>query len=149
MKILTIFLRFTLCIMLFLVTVIGWDSFPALIGFLNESHVSYLILVPFAVLLYASSAFTYCIIFFAWRLLYLTDHHRLLTRSGIFAVRIIKISFYSIAVIYILAIFGLIAEARILEAPAPLVVELFLIILGLTIGVFANTLEKIMKGVSE
>lgn len=145
MKILTIFLRFTLCIMLFLVSVICYRSFPALLVFMYESYTSLLVVITYGILLYASGICTYGIIFFAWRLLYLTDHRKLLSNSGIFAVRMIKIFFYSIAILYVTSIFGVIAETRIIKAPAPLTIELFLIILGSTIGAFSNVLQKIMQ----
>ncbi|WP_338232369.1 DUF2975 domain-containing protein [Companilactobacillus muriivasis] len=145
MKLPTLFLRFTLCIMIFLLTIISLRSFPSLLIFMNENKTSLLILVPYAVLLYTSAILSYGIIIFAWRLLYLTDHDRLFSKAGVLAVKIIKIFFYTIAVIYVLAIFGVCEEANILNAPAPITIELFLIILGLTIGVFVNVLQKIME----
>lgn len=145
MKLPTLFLRFTLCIMVFLLTIISLRSFPSLLIFMNENRTSLLILIPYAVLLYTSAVLSYGIIILAWRLLYLTDHDRLFSKAGVLAVKIIKIFFYTIAVIYILAIFGVCEEANILNAPAPITIELFLIILGLTIGVFAHVLQKIME----
>jgi len=145
MKLPTLFLRFTLCIMVFLLTIISLRSFPSLLIFMNENRTSLLILIPYAVLLYGSAVLSYGIIILAWRLLYLIDHDRLFSKAGVLAVKIIKIFFYTIAVIYVLAIFGVCEEANILNAPAPITIELFLIILGLTIGVFAHVLQKIME----
>jgi len=145
MKLQTLFLRFTLCIMILLLTIISLRSFPSLLIFMNENKTSLFILVPYAILLYTSAILSYGIIILAWRLLYLTDHNRLFSKTGVLAVRIIKIFFYTIAVIYVLAIFGVCEEANILNAPAPITIELFLIVLGLTIGVFVNALQKIME----
>jgi len=145
MKLPTLFLRFTLCIMIFLLTIISLRSFPSLLIFMNENKTSLFILVPYAILLYTSAILSYGIIILAWRLLYLTDNNRLFSKTGVLAVRIIKIFFYTIAVIYVLAIFGVCEEANILNAPAPITIELFLIVLGLTIGVFVNVLQKLME----
>jgi len=145
MKLPTLFLRFTLCVMIFLLTIISLRSFPSLLIFMNENKTSLFILVPYAILLYTSAILSYGIIILAWRLLYLTDNNRLFSKTGVLAVRIIKIFFYTIAVIYVLAIFGVCEEANILNAPAPITIELFLIVLGLTIGVFVNVLQKLME----
>lgn len=147
MKLSTISLRFILCIIAALLTSFTVSFFPSLLTFMNSNNVTFINTLVFGILLFASAICSYVIIGFSWRLLYLIDHRRFFTESSIFAFKIIKYLFYSIAIIYVSAIFGVFQLINIQHIPAPFVVEIFLIILALTLGAFTNLLQIITQNI--
>ena len=144
MKILTIFLRFTLCIMLILLTRISAIFFPNLLGYM-AGHMGLFTVIFFGICLYLSAICSYGIIFFAWRLLYLIDHQHNFSPANLFAVTMIKKLFYSIAIIYLPATWGVWELVKLEKAPMPITMEIFILILSLSLGAFSHVLQRVMQ----
>ncbi|APX71491.1 DUF2975 domain-containing protein [Companilactobacillus allii] len=149
MKISTISLRLILCIIAALLTSFTVSMFPSLLMFMHDNGVTTFNIVTFGILLFASAICSYGIIILAWRLLFLIDRNRLFSGSSIFTFKIIKYLFYTIAIVYCLAVFGVFKLISIQHIPAPFVVEIILIILGTTLGVFTSLLQRIMQNTVE
>lgn len=147
MRLLTKFLRLPLCIMLLVLAIICGFFFPFVISFMIQFKVDQLSTLTFAIGVYASAIGAFIIIFFTWRLLYLIDKKQAFSSSSLFALNKIKISAFTIAVIYTLLIHSVSYLDDIGCTPEVVIVNFFLIGLGITIGVFANLLEKICRRV--
>ncbi|WP_334329408.1 DUF2975 domain-containing protein [Companilactobacillus sp. HBUAS59699] len=147
MKILTIFLRFILLLITAILSHFTFVFFPGLLTWMAKSGASLIVLISFGFFLFASALAAYGIIFFAWRLLYLVDHKRIFSESGTFALRMIKLAFYSIAIIYLLAFFDIGVLGNIEHAPAPFTVEIFIVIFASAMGLFVNLLQRINQSV--
>lgn len=147
MKKLTVFMRFSLCFLVFFLSIICIFMFPAVIIFMNQVKIDTLLTIIFGIGTYTSALGAYLIIFFTWRLLYLIDKNRIFSNSGIFALNKIKKIAFIIAAIYALLIPSVTVMSDAGCAPGVFFVNIFLIGLGATIGVFANILEKICLNV--
>ncbi|WP_125713163.1 DUF2975 domain-containing protein [Companilactobacillus kedongensis] len=147
MKKMTIFLRLSLCIMLFFLTLITFLMFPNVLSFMIQEKTAPLMIILFGIGIYASAIGSYAIIFFAWRLLYLIDHGKTFSNSSLFSLNKIKLIGFSIAGIYALLIPSVATFENADCNPLSAITNIFLIGLGVTIGVFANVLELICKHV--
>lgn len=147
MKILTIFLRFILLLIITILSHFTIFFFPSLLGWMAKSGASSIVLISFGFFLFSSAVASYGIIFFAWRLIYLVDHKRVFSNSGSFALKMIKLAFYSIAIVYVLSFFDFGVLGEIEQAPAPFTVEIFIVIFATAMGLFVNLLQKINQRV--
>ncbi|MFD1417588.1 DUF2975 domain-containing protein [Companilactobacillus keshanensis] len=147
MKKLTTFLRLSLCIMLFFLTLITVFMFPNVLSFMIQVKTAPSLIILFGIGTYASAIGAYTIIFFAWRLLYLIDHDKAFSNSSLFSLNKIKWIGFSIAVIYILLIPSVVTMENAECNPLSTITNIFLIGLGVTIGIFANVLERICNHV--
>lgn len=145
MHLLTKFLRLPLCILLLVLTLICRFFFPFVISYMIRFKVDLLSTITFTVGVYASAIGAFIIIFFTWRLLYLIDKKQAFSPSSIFALNKIKISAFSIAVIYTLLINSVSNLADVGCTSEIVLVNFFLIGLGITIGAFASLLERICR----
>jgi len=149
MRILTILLRLILILIIAILSHFTFYFFPYLLSWMHESHASMAVLISFGFFLFSSAICSYGIILFAWRLLYLVDHQRSFSASSAFALKVIKYFFYYIAAVYFLAFFDFGALANIENAPAPFVVEIFVTVLAISLGLFVNLLQRINQRVEE
>ncbi|WP_125588421.1 DUF2975 domain-containing protein [Companilactobacillus jidongensis] len=149
MKILTIFLRFILVLIIAMLSHFVVYFFPSLLGWMHESGSSMITLGSFGFFLFSSALCAYGIIIFAWRLLYLVDHKCVFTASGTFALKVIKFCFYYIAIVYLLSFFDVGELANIEQAPAPFAAEIFIVVFATSMGLFVNLLQKINHRVEE
>ncbi|WP_125592810.1 DUF2975 domain-containing protein [Companilactobacillus baiquanensis] len=151
MKKLTIFLRFSLCIMLFFLTLICIFFFPNVLLFMALFKANTILTIIFGIGLYASAIGSYTIIFFTWRILRSIDTNQIFTNSNIFSLNMIKLLGYSIAAIYMLMIPSILAlsdDGR-SSTLGMFFVNIFLIGLGITIGVFAQLLKRICSKITK
>lgn len=145
MKKLTIPLRVVLCLILFLLTLVCIYLFPNLISWRDQPDINLVYKILMGVGLYLSGILSYMIIFFSWKLLHLIDHHHLFSKSGVLSLRIIKSLFYVIALIYaaMFPLFSLIDSDDC--SPVGILIEIFLIMLGLMVGAFVDVLQRLSQ----
>ncbi|WP_125566823.1 DUF2975 domain-containing protein [Companilactobacillus insicii] len=145
MKKLTISLRLVLCIILLLLTLVCIYLFPNLIGWNVQPEIPTMYKILFGIGLYLSGILSYVIIYFSWRLLHLVDHNNLFSQSGIFSLKMVRNLFYTISILYILMfpLFTVIDSDDC--SPIGILMELFLIMLGLMVGAFVHVLQKISQ----
>ncbi|WP_125566824.1 DUF2975 domain-containing protein [Companilactobacillus insicii] len=147
MKILTIFLRFILLLIILMLSHFTIYFFPSLLGWMSDNGSNKFILTSFGFFLFSSAIFSYAIIFFAWRLIYLVDHNRIFSNSGTFALRMIQYAFYYIAIDYLISFFDIGELANIEQAPAPFTAQIFIIVFATSMGLFVNLLQRINQRV--
>ncbi|WP_334329409.1 DUF2975 domain-containing protein [Companilactobacillus sp. HBUAS59699] len=145
MRRLTIPLRIVLCLILFLLTLVCIYLFPDLISWNDRPDMALIFKILMGIGLYLSGIFSYAIIFFSWRLLHLIDHKHLFSNTGISSLKIIKNLFYAITVIYtvMFPLFTMIESDDC--SPVGIMMEMFLIMLGLMVGTFVHVLQKLSQ----
>ncbi|MQS52333.1 DUF2975 domain-containing protein [Companilactobacillus mishanensis] len=147
MKKLTMFLRFSLLCLFVGLTFFCVYMFPSLITYLIQIEMNVALIILFGIGIYGSGIFSYGIILMAWRLLKQIDENEIFTVKTVSFFKWIKISGSTISIIYAVVIPSVIALTMNEGQTGPIVVDVFLIILGLSISVFANVLEHICLNV--
>ncbi|WP_048704182.1 DUF2975 domain-containing protein [Companilactobacillus ginsenosidimutans] len=139
----TLFLRFSLLLLFLGPTFFAGVIFPTSIYLLQQGKVPMYQIVAFTVGVYTSVILTYGIIACAWYLINRVDKNEILTQKSRSALRWIKRLAVSISAVYTLMIPLFLAFSIGDCLPGPIVVDIFLIGLGITIAAFAGMLEKI------
>ncbi|WP_338232370.1 DUF2975 domain-containing protein [Companilactobacillus muriivasis] len=145
MKILTNYLRAILILLAALLVLIFIYLFPDFITAGSYAHINIFIKIYFGTGLYLSGILSYLIIWFTWRLLQLADKKAIFTANGVHALKRIKQLFYTIAPIYIVLApaFKLMNSND--DSPIGILLDAFLIMLALMLGVFVNVLQLVVQ----
>jgi len=145
MKILTNYLRAILLLLAFLLALIFIYLFPDFLSVGSYAHISILIKIYFGTGLYLSGILSYLILFYSWKLLHLADMKNIFSATGIKLLRKIKILFYSIAATYVIIIPSFILMDSSDGSPIGILLETFLVMLGLMLGTFVNVLQLVVQ----
>lgn len=147
MKLLTNYLRAFLLLLSFLLVLIFIYLFPDFLTVGSYAHISIFMRIYFGTGLYLSGILSAIIIIYSWKLLHLADKQNIFSHKGVQTLRMIKWLFYSIALTYIVISPAFAAMDSNDCSPIGVLLEAFLIMLGLMLGAFVNVLQLVVQRV--